>query len=86
VSRRKKDVIAAGQDSDQEDWVEEAFNKQGENMTNASPSINVHGPTESTIQPKTDEKKKRRRTFYYYALRFKYTFTEDDQELFFAFS
>jgi hypothetical protein len=27
VSRRKKDVIAAGQDSDQEDWVEEAFNK-----------------------------------------------------------
>jgi hypothetical protein len=28
VSRRKKDVIAAGQDSDQEDWVEEAFNRQ----------------------------------------------------------
>lgn len=27
VSRRKKDVIAAGQDSDQEDWIEEAFNK-----------------------------------------------------------
>jgi hypothetical protein len=27
VARRKKDVIAAGADSDQEDWVEEAFNK-----------------------------------------------------------
>ena len=26
VARRKKDVIAAGADSDQEDWVEEAFN------------------------------------------------------------
>ena len=25
VARRKKDVIAAGADSDQEDWVEEAF-------------------------------------------------------------
>ena len=28
VARRKKDVIAAGNDSDQEDWVEEAFNQQ----------------------------------------------------------
>lgn len=27
VARRRKDVIAAGADSDQEDWVEEAFNK-----------------------------------------------------------
>jgi len=27
VARRKKDVIAAGADSDQEDWVEEAFSK-----------------------------------------------------------
>jgi len=27
VARRKKDVIAAGADSDQEDWVEEAFNQ-----------------------------------------------------------
>jgi len=25
VARRKKDVLAAGADSDQEDWVEEAF-------------------------------------------------------------
>jgi hypothetical protein len=25
VQRRKKDVLAAGADSDQEDWVEEAF-------------------------------------------------------------
>ena len=47
VSRRKKDVIAAGQDSDQEDWVEEAFNKNGQQDT---VSINAIPPTESTIQ------------------------------------
>jgi hypothetical protein len=28
VARRKKDVIAAGADSDQEEWVEEAFQNQ----------------------------------------------------------
>ena len=27
IPRRKKDVIAAGADSDQEEWVEEAFNQ-----------------------------------------------------------
>jgi len=27
VARRRKDVIAAGADSDQEDWIEEAFNQ-----------------------------------------------------------
>lgn len=31
IARRKKDVIAAGADSDQEDWVEEAFNKEAGN-------------------------------------------------------
>jgi hypothetical protein len=30
VTRRKKDVIAAGADSDQEDWVEEAFNHKND--------------------------------------------------------
>jgi hypothetical protein len=49
VYRRKKDVIAAGQDSDQEDWVEDAFNTQGENMGNTSSSINANGPSESTF-------------------------------------
>ena len=83
VSRRKKDVIAAGQDSDQEDWVEEAFNKKKD--INHNPSINANGPTEQSIQPKPQEKK-RRRTFYYYALRFRYTFPEEDSTMYFSFS
>ena len=27
IARRKKDVIAAGADSDQEEWIEEVFNQ-----------------------------------------------------------
>ena len=30
VARRKKDVIAAGADSDQEEWIEEAFNQNNQ--------------------------------------------------------
>ena len=37
VARRKKDVIAAGADSDQEDWIEEAFNKEANDPKQALP-------------------------------------------------
>ena len=39
VARRKKDVIAAGADSDQEDWVEEAFNKENVGVTNQEKQV-----------------------------------------------
>ena len=44
VARRKKDVIAAGADSDQEDWIEEAFNKETNMEKQAIPQINMNGP------------------------------------------
>lgn len=83
VARRKKDVIAAGADSDQEEWIEEAFNKK--EKKEALPVINVDGPAEKqTLEPK--EKPKRRKVFYYYALKFKYVFEHDDDTVYFAFS
>lgn len=42
VARRKKDVIAAGADSDQEEWIEEAFN-QNTVKKEALPVINMNG-------------------------------------------
>ena len=50
VARRKKDVIAAGADSDQEEWIEEAFNQQRNAAATANaadkqlPVINIDGP------------------------------------------
>lgn len=72
VTRRKKDVIAAGADSDQEDWVEEEFQKQagyqGQNINIVMPEAN---PLQR-LETQKEGKPKRRRVFYYYSLQFKY--------------
>lgn len=56
VTRRKKDVLAGGADSDQEDWVEEAFNKEGAPVQQA-PDPDVALQRGETLKEKTKAKK-----------------------------
>ena len=95
VARRKKDVIAAGADSDQEEWVEEAFNQQSQapataGQGSAGPTINIPEKPEGYRPPadceKPKEKSKKRKVFYYYALKFNFEFEEDDDTVYFAFA
>jgi hypothetical protein len=75
IPRRKKDVIAAGADSDQEEWVEEAFNQNKE--VNHIPAVPIDADAAKGVvidAAKQAEKPKKRKVFYYYALRFQFEF------------
>lgn len=72
IPRRKKDVIAAGADSDQEEWVEEAFNQNKEVAAVPIDADAAKGVVVDTA--KQAEKPKKRKVFYYYALRFQFEF------------
>mgnify|MGYP000868842157 CR=1 FL=1 len=95
VARRKKDVIAAGADSDQEEWVEEAFNQNAQaqaTVGQTQPAQTIHIPEkpdqfkQATDPEKPKDKPKKRKVFYYYALKFNFEFEEDNDTIFFAFA
>ena len=76
IPRRKKDVIAAGADSDQEEWVEEAFN-QNKEVPIVNPAVPIDADAGKGVvvdAAKQAEKPKKRKVFYYYALRFQFEF------------
>ena len=85
VPRRKKDVIAAGADSDQEEEVEEFFGNetakgQGNDATDFTRAVtNVAKPVEQSPL-------KKKRIYYYYSLIFEVEFEYDNDTVFFAFS
>lgn len=101
MSRRKKDVIAAGADSDQEEWVEEAFQKEHQpqttqNVLNSPPGqegdevyLELSPEEQKKRQQQTEfakEKIRKKRVFYYYALQFKYKFEFDEDTVYFSFA
>lgn len=96
VARRKKDVLASGADSDQDDWIEEAFGNDpdGGASPNALNRVSSMGPKSYQRQNTTkqqdkqvpDNTFKKKRTFYYYALKFEFEFDHDDDTVLFAFS
>ena len=84
VQRRKKDALACGDDSDQDDWVEEAFGND-QNMANGTGQQNNETGV-STAQKEAMASLKKKKVFYYYALVFNVTFEHDDDIVYFAFS
>jgi len=80
VQRRKKDALAAGADSDQEDWVEEAYGNDP-NMQDED-----GGLQRLTSNPTSGSPLKKKRKFYYYALEFEVEFEHDEDVVYFAFS
>ena len=89
VQRRKKDALAAGADSDQEDWVEEAYGSLNTNIQNVQ-SGGEPGEDNTPLQrlasggDKSPIKKKRK--FWYYALVYEFEFENDNDIVYFAFS
>ena len=92
VQRRKKDTLAAAADSDQEDWVEEAYGADP-NLQNLSqiPNTDEDGGTgfqRMTSNPTANVNSplKKKRKFYYYALVFDVEFENEEDMVYFAFS
>lgn len=87
VARRKKDVLAAGIDSDQDEEVEEFFGNEtgkgaGNENTDFSRAVSnagINGANQQNLLRK-------KRIFYYYALVFEVEFEFDYDTVYFAFS
>jgi hypothetical protein len=82
VQRKKKDAMAACDDSDQDDWVEEAFGMEN----GGQPGAQIDGKAVSNEQKEQIASLKKKRKFYYYALVFNVQFDHDDDIVYFAFS
>ena len=91
VQRRKKDALAAAADSDQEDWVEEAygtFNPNAQNLQGGDQNVDDTGLQRLASGGINDKQSplKKKRKFCYYALVFEFEFENDDDIVYFAFS
>ena len=86
VARRKKDVLAAGADSDQDEDVEEAFGQETCKAQNADLTDTFTRATNLQTGQQSPSPLKKKRTYYFYALVFEVEFEFDDDEVFFAFS
>lgn len=85
MTRRRKDVLAAAQDSDQDEEAEEMFGND--------PSMNRGGDTDNFTKAafkneslRVQSSIKKKRQFYYYALVFEFQFEHDYDTVQFAFS
>lgn len=74
--------MAACDDSDQDDWVEEAFGMEN----GGQPGAQIDGKAVSNEQKEQIASLKKKRKFYYYALVFNVQFDHDDDIVYFAFS
>lgn len=84
VPRRKKDVIAAGVDSDQEEEVEELFGNETAKNQGAENADFTRAVTQFAKDQQPQLKKKR--IYYYYSLIFEVDFEYDNDTVYFAFS
>ena len=72
-------------DSDQEDWVEEAFGQGDDTLANLDGNYQRMTSNNEGLQKQVTNLKKKRQ-FYYYALTFEVSFDHDDDSVYFAFS
>lgn len=91
MARRKKDVLAGGADSDQDEEVEEFFgNETNKDKDRANPDgtnfTRAAGAARAQNDDTTQGQLKKKRIFYYYALVFEVEFEYDYDTVYFAFS
>ena len=81
MSRRRKDVLAAGADSDQDEEVEEFFGNETGKCDNPATDFSRAASLAQNNNPL-----RKKRTFYYYSLVFEVEFEFDNDTVQFAFS